>query len=136
MLTCSQCKIKLKSNYFYLNRKRIKVGQFCPSCCRIFSFTGEFKKYQDELTKKIQERAKKKPRLRKQRHACPYCMEKGIVNRQKWKIRKMNVKQGDSPHWKCTCQRCGKVWTQNTPKEYYYIDQNLPKPEELMGAGL
>jgi len=131
---CPECQIKLKSNYIYLDRRRITVGQLCPLCCRQFSFTNNFRDYQLQLVKENQTRAKRRPKFSRQRKVCPYCRQKGIVNRLKWKIRKMKVKQSESPHWRCTCQKCGGVWTQNTANEYFFIDQNLPKPEELMGA--
>ena len=133
---CPECRIKLKSNYIYLDRKRITVGQLCPLCCKQFSFTNNFRDYQTQLSRENQTRAKRKPKFSRQRKTCPYCRQKGIENRLKWKIRKMQVNPGETPHWKCTCQKCGRVWTQNTSEEYFFIDRNLPKPEELMGAPL
>ena len=133
MLKCSKCYIKLKSNYIYVDRKRITVGRFCPLCCNQFEFSDMFREYQEKLAREKHARSKK-PKLVKQRYACPYCREKGIINRLKWRIRKMQVKPDESDSWKCTCQKCGKIWTQNTPNEYYYIDKNLPRPEELIGA--
>jgi len=135
-LICSPCDIKLKSNYIYVDRVRISVGCFCPLCCRQYEFSDKFRDYQEQLIEQQKERKKQRPKFGKQRKACPYCKQKGIVNRSKWYIRKMKVKPHESKSWKCTCKLCGGVWTQNTGDEYYHIDKNLPKPEELLGAPL
>ena len=117
-----------------MDRKRIPVGLFCPLCCRQYAFSNQIKKYQDQLIEEQKERAKQRPKFGKQRKACPYCKQKGIVNLSKWYIRKMKVKPGESASWKCTCKICGGVWTQNTSDEYYYIDKSLPEPQEMLGA--
>ena len=114
-----------------MDRKRIPVGHFCPLCCRQYEFSSKLRKYQDQLIREQKERAKQRPKFGKQRKACPYCLEKGIENRSKWTIRKKKVKPHESENWKCTCQKCGGVWHQNTGDEYYYLDKSLPKPEEV-----
>ena len=125
-MNCSKCGTKLHSSSIYANRKKLSSGSFCPVCFHQVTFSDELVKYRNKILKEQQDAPKPKF-VKKQRKACPYCYEKGIVNRSKWTIRKMPKKPSENQHWKCTCQRCGNVWQQNTSKQYFYYDPNEPK---------
>ena len=123
-MKCPSCQVtKLVSSTCYFDRKKTTIGNFCPRCLQFQTFDEEFDKKRTEIIIKQKLYAKPKfSKLKKQRNACPYCMENGIINRQKWKLRIVIVKKNESPHWKGTCQKCGGVWGQNTSKEYHLID--------------
>jgi len=127
-MNCGKCGSKLKSASIYADRQRIPTGLFCPVCCTQITFSNELLTYSKEVLKENKEKTKSKPKfVKKQRRACPYCYENGIVNRSKWTIRKMIKKSDETQHWKCTCKKCGKVWTQSTSSEYFNIDPTQPK---------
>ena len=95
-----------------------------------FEFEEEEEKIKESLEKqeqKLKEKRKQeklKPKFQKQRKQCPYCLEKGIINRSRWSLRKMPKKKNQTQHWKGTCHKCGNIWSQNTSKEYWIIDPN------------
>lgn len=124
-MKCPACLVtKLVSSTCYFNRKKTTIGNFCPRCLQFQTFDKQFDKLRDKLIKENQNTKPKFSKLKKQRRVCPYCRDNGIINRQKWKLRKMVVKKNESPHWKGTCQKCGGDWGQSTSKEYDLIDPN------------
>jgi len=88
-MKCSQCKVtKLISATSYFNRKKTTIGNFCPRCLQFQTFDEEFDKKRIKLIIKQKLYAKPKfSKLKKQRRACPYCMENGIINHLVWNIR-------------------------------------------------
>jgi|APSaa5957512535_1039671.scaffolds.fasta_scaffold10957_6 hypothetical protein len=125
-MKCPSCQVtKLISSSSYFDRKKITIGNFCPKCLQFQSFSKQFDKKRSNLLTN-QNIKPKFSRLKKQRMACPYCVEKvpKIINRKKWTIRKNPKKKDETPSWKCTCKICGNIWTQNTSNEFHLIDPN------------
>ena len=124
-MNCPSCQVtKLVTVNFNFKRKHTTIGNFCLRCLQFQTFDKGFDKLRDKLVRENQNTKPKFSKLKKQRRTCTDCMKKGIVNRQKWKLKKVIVKKNESPHWKGTCQKCGGVWGQNTSKEYDLIDPN------------
>ena len=121
------CESQLLNLAGYHNRKRLTVGMFCPQCLVFENYTKDFHDIRIKTIQENKEIRNKKPKfLKKERKACPYCYndkDNPRVNRVKWTIRKMVKKKDETQHWKCTCQLCGKVWTQNTGNEYHYYSK-------------
>jgi len=125
-MKCPSCLVtKLVSSTSYFNRKKTTIGNFCPRCLTFQTFNEEFDKIRTDIIIKEKLYGKTKhSKLKKQRMACPKCMENKIINRKKWRIEKMPKKKDETQHWKCTCKICGNVWTQDTSNEYHLIDPN------------
>ena len=122
-MNCTSCRVtKLISSTAYFDRKKTTIGKFCPRCLRFQNFDSEFDKLRDKLIRTNQNTKPKFSKLKKQRVACIYCAENGIINRKKWTIRKMPKKKDETQHWKCTCKICGGVWGQTSSNEYNLID--------------
>ncbi len=122
-MKCPQCHVtKLVSSTSYFNRKKITIGNFCPRCLKFITFDDRFNKIREDIIKEIPK--PKFSKLKKQRRLCVYCRDNGIINRQKWTLRKMPKRKDETQHWKGTCQKCGGVWGQNNNKEYDLIDPN------------
>ena len=123
-MKCSKCKTNLQSSYVYVKRKRISIGQFCIVCGVIRKYSKSYGNYQEQKLKEKRKQDKSKPKFQKQRKPCPFCLEKGIINRSRWSLRKMPKKKNQTQHWKGTCHKCGNIWSQNTSEEYFIIDPN------------
>jgi len=132
---CDDCgsEILAISGYEKGERRRIKVGDFCPDCLKFVRYSSDFNKMRDGILEDNNERRNRKPKfLKKERRACQKCWENGKVNRDKWTIRKMPKKKDETQHWKCTCKICDNVWQTNTSEEYNYYPKGKKEYERLV----
>ena len=134
-MKCSKCNSDLLRLAGYHNRKRITVGNFCPVCLVFVEHTSNFHKIRDNIIKENKEKTQSKPKfLKKQRKACPKCYndkKNPRMNRSKWTMRKITKKKNETQHWKCTCQLCGNIWTQNTSEQYHYFSDDSKNYEKI-----
>ena len=113
------CGHQLKTVYLNIERKRKPIGQMCVICDDGLRYPTKLYLQLHELEKK-QFGEKKMPKHgTKKSKVCEKCRSAN------WKIRKMPKKPGETQHWKCTCQKCGNVWAQNTGEKYYMEAINL-----------
>jgi len=134
-VTCEECgsEILAISVYKKVERRRIRMGDFCPDCLIFVRYSEDFNKMRVGILEENKERRKHKPKfLKKERRACQKCWENGKVNRTKWTIRKMPKKKHETQHWKCTCKICGDVWQSNTSEEYNYYPEGKKEYERLV----
>ena len=129
---CDECgsEILAISVYKKVERRRIRMGDFCPDCLIFVRYSGDLNKMSVVILEENKDRRKHKPKfLKKERRACQKCWENGKVNRNKWTIRKMPKKKHETQHWKCTCKICGDVWQTNTNEEYNYYPEGKKEYE-------
>jgi len=96
---CDECGSEILAINCYKKgeRRRIKVGDFCPDCLKFVRYSSDFNKMRVRILKENKERKKRKPKfLKKERRACQKCWENGKVNRDKWTIRKMGKWKSES----------------------------------------
>jgi len=127
-MKCPSCRItKLISSSCYFNRKKTTIGDFCPRCLTFHNYSPIFSNLHENLIRESNRISKIKfSKLKKKRYSCFRCLENGKPNRQKWTLRKIPVKKGESPTWKGTCQICGEIWKQNSSNEYHIINPDQP----------
>ena len=113
------CGHQLKTVYLYIERKRKPIGKMCVICDDGLRNPTEFYLQIQELEKKRFNERKLPKHGTKKNKVCGECRSAN------WSIRKMLKNPGETQHWKCTCHKCGKVWTQNTGEKYFIIDENM-----------